>query len=245
MAELRDQYLQFLFGDPNDRSFNSAEIDDDRIREALTIAHDIRKFEIELYWRRALYFWGFNIAIFAGIGVLMEPDCCGDGPLSQITAIGLSLLGLFISIAWFFMSRGAKAWQENWEQHVLFLEDHVTGGLLKTWLGNQTRFFSVTRINQSVIFVIGGFWFLLAEMLIATMIWPEWALVVWSLPAPSSLAFLLPALVAGTTLWWAYAKWRTDFDAGWPAPLHMHRAALRSLRVELQPDNGPQDSKGG
>ena len=36
------------------------EDDESKLREkALDLALDIRKFEIELYWKRAAYFWGF------------------------------------------------------------------------------------------------------------------------------------------------------------------------------------------
>jgi len=34
--------------------------------KALQLAHDIRKFEIDLYWKRATYFWTFIAATFAG-----------------------------------------------------------------------------------------------------------------------------------------------------------------------------------
>jgi len=31
------------------------------IKEAYNVALDIRKFEIDLYWKRATYFWGFLV----------------------------------------------------------------------------------------------------------------------------------------------------------------------------------------
>jgi hypothetical protein len=51
----------------------------DRRVEALKYAHDIRKFEIELYWKRAAYFWTFIGAAFAGYFVIQK-----DGELSNI-----------------------------------------------------------------------------------------------------------------------------------------------------------------
>ncbi|EIJ8446517.1 hypothetical protein LJP04_004306, partial [Salmonella enterica] len=42
-------------------------LDDAKKNEkALTYALDIRKFEIDLYWKRASYFWAFIAATFAG-----------------------------------------------------------------------------------------------------------------------------------------------------------------------------------
>ncbi len=38
--------------------------------EALKHAHDIRKFEIDLYWRRAAYFWTFIAAAFGAFFLL-------------------------------------------------------------------------------------------------------------------------------------------------------------------------------
>ena len=38
--------------------------------EALKAALDIRKFEIELYWKRAAYFWTLIAASFAGYGAV-------------------------------------------------------------------------------------------------------------------------------------------------------------------------------
>jgi hypothetical protein len=45
----------------------------ERQKEALKYAHDIRKFEIDLYWRRAAYFWTFIGAAFAAY-VLLQKD---------------------------------------------------------------------------------------------------------------------------------------------------------------------------
>lgn len=41
-----------------------------RTEKALELALDIRKFEIELYWKRATYFWTFIAAAFGGYAVI-------------------------------------------------------------------------------------------------------------------------------------------------------------------------------
>ena len=38
-----------------------------KIKETLRKAWEIRNFEINLYWKRALYFWGFIVLAFSGI----------------------------------------------------------------------------------------------------------------------------------------------------------------------------------
>ncbi|WP_444899867.1 hypothetical protein ACJJIX_04140 [Microbulbifer sp. VAAC004] len=99
-------------------------------KKALEHALDIRKFEIELYWKRATYFWTFIGAIFAGYIAIQA----SKSDLKQDLAVILSCLGFVFSIAWFCVNRGSKQWQENWEKHVDSLEDSVTGPLYKVVL---------------------------------------------------------------------------------------------------------------
>ncbi|MCC9001729.1 MAG: hypothetical protein LM549_03765, partial [Candidatus Competibacter sp.] len=47
---------------PKDRS---------KLESALEKALDIRKFEIELYWKRAAYFWTLIAAAFAGYFIIL------------------------------------------------------------------------------------------------------------------------------------------------------------------------------
>jgi len=95
--------------------------------KALEYALDIRKFEIELYWQRATYFWTFIGAIFAGYFAVQASETA----LRQDLAVVLSCLGFVFSIAWLCVNRGSKQWQENWENHVDSLEDNVIGPLYK------------------------------------------------------------------------------------------------------------------
>lgn len=48
------------------KSFELDSSDSDKRKFALEHALDIRKFEIELYWKRATYFWTLIAATFAG-----------------------------------------------------------------------------------------------------------------------------------------------------------------------------------
>lgn len=56
-----------MFGENSETSKNENEIE--RRKSALNKAHDIRKFEIELYWNCTLYFWGFQIALITAFGL--------------------------------------------------------------------------------------------------------------------------------------------------------------------------------
>jgi hypothetical protein len=96
--------------------------------EALKQALDIRKFEIDLYWKRSAYFWAFNAAAFAGYAAQAQSQNSAQAP--DLLVI-IASFGLVLSVAWYLVNRGSKQWQQNWEYHVDMLEDCVTGPLYK------------------------------------------------------------------------------------------------------------------
>lgn len=95
---------------------------------ALDRAWQTRNFEIELYWKRATYFWTILGALFLAYGFATKP---ADGPDHELRLI-VACLGAVLSLAWYLVNRGSAAWQQNWEAHVDALEDAVTGPLYKT-----------------------------------------------------------------------------------------------------------------
>lgn len=135
-------------------------------------ALDIRKFEIDLYWKRATYFWTFIGATMAGFLAIQNSSATNK----QDLAIILACLGLVFSFAWFCVNRGSKFWQENWEKHVDILEDHVTGPLYKTVISrnNDATFsdkarsiitgpsnISVSKVNQIISLYVSILWLVL------------------------------------------------------------------------------------
>ncbi len=135
-------------------------------KHALDTAHRIREFEIQMYWKRALYFWGFQVVLFATVGNLVSKFTQTSPPLQLIVLSALCVLGTFISILWLLMTKGAKFWQDNWERHVDLLEDNVHGSLYKTYPIHQSDSvpnppFSVSKINEYVIWMIVAFWIIL------------------------------------------------------------------------------------
>ena len=151
-----EDYFQAMFGEEfseDDRASRS------RVRAALKLAHEIRQFEIRLYWHRSLFFWGFVLTLFAGLGLILTAD--GETALTKFMSVGIAALGFFTTCAWYYIEKGSKAWQHNWELHIDFLEDNITGKLHKTvlCLDDKDNFFSVSKITQTVIFAFGIFWF--------------------------------------------------------------------------------------
>jgi hypothetical protein len=124
---------------------------------ALSIALDVRKFEIELYWKRTQYFWAIIAAAFAGYGALLSID--DQKPQVLFTELLVLCLGLVLSVGWYFANRGSKFWQLNWEKHVDRLEDKVHGPLFKTTLEKSDYHwreiygpypYSMSKVNQFV-----------------------------------------------------------------------------------------------
>lgn len=76
---------------------------------ALERALDIRKFEIDLYWKRATYFWAFIAAALTGFVIVQASSSSNKTDLSVL----LSNLGIAFSFAWLCVNRGSKQWQEN------------------------------------------------------------------------------------------------------------------------------------
>jgi hypothetical protein len=151
------------FADPKHKDANSKE-SDTRAGRALAAALDIRKFEIDLYWKRATYFWAFIAAAFAGYALTYKSSNDGDPWLSLL----FSALGLVFAFAWYLANRGSKYWQNNWERHVDLLEDMTLGPLYKVVAVNSERNpltaagkFSVTRINQMLSLFVTIVWLVL------------------------------------------------------------------------------------
>jgi hypothetical protein len=136
---------------------------------ALDYALEIRKFEIELYWKRATYFWAFIVATLAGYGAAQASSLESRTDLS----VFLACLGVVFSWGWFLVNKGSKQWQENWENHVDLLEDEVVGPLykivlkraapvgfkrhVKRWVTGPGPF-SVSKINQIISLFVTVLW---------------------------------------------------------------------------------------
>lgn len=133
---------------------------------------DIRKFEIELYWKRTAFFWTIIGAIIAGYFLAFSKLDNGINSLKIL--FSLANLGLVFSIGWYFVNRGSKYWQVNWEKHLDTIEDDIIGPLYKTtinrkYYGSKKQFFklvspfpfSVSKINQVLNLVLIGFWILM------------------------------------------------------------------------------------
>jgi ABC-type uncharacterized transport system permease subunit len=121
----------------------------------LEIAIDTRKFEIDMYWKRATYFWAFIAISFTGYFALLNSTNIFKN--KEITIV-ISLIGFLFSFGWYLVNRGSKFWQENWERHVVSNEKKVLEEELFNKVINPTSAkwyrlhegfpVSVSKINQ-------------------------------------------------------------------------------------------------
>jgi hypothetical protein len=126
-------------------------------KAALDRAHEIREFEIELYWKRANYFWLLQAAVFAAVGLTWK----AEASLSTLLPIGLAGLGVITSFAGWLAAKGSKFWQRNWEHQIDMLEGEFEGNLYKTiYVSPEGVGWSLTGVSErlSLCFVI--FWIL-------------------------------------------------------------------------------------
>lgn len=133
--------------------------DCEKAEQALQHALDTRKFEIELYWKRATYFWALIAVAFAGFFAVLSTQNLLE---KEFYAFVIGVIGFVFTWAWFLVNKGSKFWQENWENHVGMLEDGVTGPLYKTILSRPKaddfierhitgpQKISVSKVNQLV-----------------------------------------------------------------------------------------------
>ena len=196
---------------------------------ALEHALDIRKFEIDLYWKRATYFWTFIAATLAGFIAVRAAS-----KTPQVTtdlSVLLANLGLVFSFAWYCVNRGSKYWQENWEYHVDMLETKLSGPLYKVFMSRQEAKgihesirhvltgpapFSVSKINQLISIFVTAMWLIL---------------LVYSLPTFSSEAdvnwlYMALCLLSASMCVAFFIYGRSYHEGLW------HKAKIRSAMVK-------------
>jgi hypothetical protein len=103
--------------------------------------------EINLFWQRSLFFWGFTAAAFVAYSVLIKES-------DRDLALAVSCFGLVCSIAWTLANRGSKYWQVAWEQKLKSVEKSALGNDVysrieqntdQAWWGAAR--YSVTRLT--------------------------------------------------------------------------------------------------
>lgn len=137
-------YLEALGINPRDKP---------ALQSALKRAVETRCFEIELYWKRATYFWAFQAIAGGALSLLFKDGNIISPALLPIPCI----IGIISALAALLTAKGSKFWQENWEMHVDMLENALNERVTQVILWKDDVQFSVSRVNEDLIkFVLYG-----------------------------------------------------------------------------------------
>jgi hypothetical protein len=196
--------------------------------EALKIALDIRKFEIDLYWKRAAYFWTFIAAAFGAYFLMYKAEPQNRPDILIIIAC----LGFTFSLAWYLANRGSKFWSGNWELHVDYLEDEILGPLYKTVTAKENFKvhhllraypFSVAKINQVLNLYVLAIWFFLIIFSFSERL---------KLTEPFNLFNEITICLITVVAIFAMIKWaKTDFKIR-----HSFHFVVRQLPYDVEPN---------
>jgi len=129
-------------------------------KEAFLKAWETRNFEIDKFWQRSTFFWGFIALIFTGY-VTVVTGKYNQTVKEMYLDFYLILLGIIFSVAWILVILGSKRWQENWEKHIDCLENEITGPLYKTIYYKGKNYYSVSGINLKLAWVVLITWIFL------------------------------------------------------------------------------------
>lgn len=87
--------------------------------EKFDVSLRTRNFEIDLFWKRSLFFWGFIAAAFIGYARL-----AGEHSFPSLVLAGF---GLICSLVWTLANRGSKFWATVWEEKVCSFQKGALG----------------------------------------------------------------------------------------------------------------------
>ncbi|MEE8117437.1 MAG: hypothetical protein V3T28_10035 [Gemmatimonadales bacterium] len=156
----------------------------------LDIAIGARQLEIELFWRRSLFFWGFIVTAFFGFVNARESH--------PWLALALACFGLVCSAVWAMANRGSKYWFENWGKKASEYSNAAHGVNVfepvprdldpRRWLAART--WSVSRLAIGLSDFVLVFWLGVAILAAASVsarsgIGSRGAWVAWTLVAAS------------------------------------------------------------
>lgn len=81
-------------------------------RRMLDKAHEIRRFELDLYWKRTTYFSVFTTLLFTGYFT------ASDDMWSPIALLLIAIFGFAFVVIWALANHSGVFWYERWEKYV-------------------------------------------------------------------------------------------------------------------------------
>ena len=120
---------------------------------------ELRKFEIENFWKRTLFFWGTIALIYAGFFKADLKDY----------QILITLIGLLFNVIFSLSTRGSKYWQEHWETMAVVYENELDFDLFKHDTQNLVKENSTSMFTRPYRFSVSKLTMLLSD--ISVILW--------------------------------------------------------------------------
>lgn len=161
-----NKYIKTILNDQNKAYLTNRDVE--ALKESYDKAHDIRKFEIELYWKRTAYVWTLIASLITVTGLLLAAyyrlpaESDGRNALLGVVAI-IAVLGVLITVIASKIILGGEYWQKNWEYHVSLLEPLFSGRIYSTLVNLKEKRHSISKLNRALYFLFLGVWLLVAE----------------------------------------------------------------------------------
>jgi hypothetical protein len=102
---------------PDEPKTENNQPDKDKIFDLYKLIVETRNFEIEYFWKRALFFWGTLTIILVGYFKI--------GKEQEYYLSFISFGGFIYTLIFSLSIRGSKFWQENWEQKVVLFQNEL------------------------------------------------------------------------------------------------------------------------
>ena len=132
-----------------------------------------RKFEIENFWKRALFFWGTLAILIVGYF---------NFPKDSFFIVFISYLGAIYNIIFCLSLRGSKYWQEHWENVATIYETKL-GLMLFRWQARN----KIMNNNKKDFFLLRPYRFSVSKL---TMILSDITMLFWILLIAHDLRYL-------------------------------------------------------
>lgn len=163
-----NEYIKKILNDSNKEYLTNGDFD--KLKEAYNKAHDIRKFEIDLYWKRTSYLWTLIAALITVSGVLLAsyyrlPDGSLDKKILLWLVAGVASLGVITTVISSKILESGEYWQKNWEYHVNVLEPLFSGSLYGTLLNSKEQRYSISKLNHAIYIILLTTWMIVIEVI--------------------------------------------------------------------------------
>lgn len=103
---------------------------------------ECRDLEIEHYWHRMVFMTAFMLVTYAGYGGFVKEYLFQEGgnlpeQYFNLISIGLAFIGIVVSSLWIMMSKGSKAWYEQYEKVIEVFLEYEKENINKYFLSGQ------------------------------------------------------------------------------------------------------------